>query len=403
MQNSVMGIAQDGLSAVNMFQPSLLAEDFLEQHYVFRRNVLRGQVEYRRIEEDESLFRPLTQEALNSIYLASKRALGEDVDIRSDIKMIVDSEEPENYNPVEQWLSALPAWDGEDRVMDFWRRIPGLSVEQVYLLSIWHRSCVVHWLGMDREHANECVPLLIGDQGCGKSTFCLRLLPQHLRTYYMDHFNLVNKFDKEMALSNSLLICLDEMDQYKTGQMAELKQALSKVCINGRRIYGRTIDMRKRFASFIATTNNRHPLCDPTGSRRYICLEVPKGQQIDNLTAIDYDQLYAQLVHEVTTLQQRSWFTREETIRLQELNASYEKAIDLQQMLTMFFSVPETKDASERVSIQQIRQTLKEEFPNIPEATLSSERIGRAMRSLSFESQRGKKGMYYIVAFRKAA
>ena len=45
--------------------------------------------------------------------------------------------------------------------------------------------------------------------------------------------------------------------------------------------------------SFLATTNDEHPLCDPTGSRRYLCLRVPDGEFIDNSSVINYDQLYA--------------------------------------------------------------------------------------------------------------
>ena len=135
---------------------------------------------------------------------------------------------------------------------------------------------------MDTLHGNEVVPTLIGPQGCGKTTFLRRLLPQHLREYYLDHLNLSNKFDKEMALTNNLLVNLDELDAIRPSQHAALKQTLSKSKVNGRPIYGCSQQDRPRFASFVATTNNPHPLTDATGSRRYICLTIPEGRFIDN-------------------------------------------------------------------------------------------------------------------------
>ena len=115
-----------------------------------------------------------------------------------------------------------------------------------------------------------------------KSTFVARLLPPELRVYYLDHLNLSNKFDKEMALTNNLIVNLDELDAIRPSQHAALKQTLSKSKVNGRPIYGASQDDRPRYASFVATTNNPHPLSDATGSRRYICLTIPEGLYIDN-------------------------------------------------------------------------------------------------------------------------
>lgn len=52
----------------------------------------------------------------------------------------------------------------------------------------------------------------------------------------------------------------------------------------------------ERYAS--AMTNNHHPLHDPTGSRRFLCIELPSGQRVNNETPIDYEQLYAQILAE---------------------------------------------------------------------------------------------------------
>ena len=185
------------------------------------------------------------------------------------------SEDVPAFDPIGYYLKNLPEWDGQNHIARLFSRLPGITTEQQGFLATWLLSAVAHWLQMDMLHGNECVPTLIGAQGCGKTTFFGRLLPPELREYYLDHLNLSNKFDKEMALTNNLIVNLDELEAIRPSQHAALKQTLSKSKVNGRRIYGATQDDRPRYASFVATTNNPHPLTDATGSRRYPVTEVP--------------------------------------------------------------------------------------------------------------------------------
>ena len=368
---------------------------FLEQNFQFRHNVLSGMVEYKKNGENDIPFHPLTNAGLNTLIIKAKVDMPEEANLKSDIKTYLESDMIPLHDPVKEYLANLPKWDGVDRIADFWKRIPNLSDEKIEFLHIWHLSTVVHWMGKDEEHGNETVPLFIGNQGCGKSTFCLHILPPQLRCYYLDHFNLGNKFDKEMALSNSLIICLDEIDQYKKGQIAELKQALSKVSVNSRKIYGRTIDHRQRYASFIATTNNRHPLMDKTGSRRYLTIGIPDGEFVDYKSAIEYDQLFAQLKHEIEVEQKRYWFTNDEIARIQELNTPFEATIDLEHMISSFFHKPENGEKCEGVTSMDIRKSLSLEYPEVPASNFSSIKIGLALKELKVKKMRSKRGITY--------
>lgn len=378
-----------------MEDDQLPVEYFLEQHYNFRHNVLSGMVEYKKTEEPDEKFSRLTSEAFNTIFIKAKREMPDDKSLKELIKAYVESDIPPIYNPVEMWLNSLAQWDGKDRVAEFLNRIPGLTDEQIAFLRIYLRSNVAHWLNMEQEYGNETVPLLIGDQGCGKSTFCVRFLPEHLRQYYLDHFNLANKFDKEMALSGCLLICLDEIDMYGARQMAQVKQALSKVKVNGRKIYGKTIDERKRFASFIATTNNRHPLVDKTGSRRFLTIEIPKGEFINNVDKIEYDQLYAQLLHEVRDEKLRYWYTNEETQRIQELNVPYEQTLDLEQMIDCTFRKPLGNEKHGSFTSLDIRKILKQQYPDVHDNQFNSIKIGKAMKEMKVSKVKSKRGVSY--------
>jgi predicted P-loop ATPase len=373
----------------------LVVEQFLHDNYRFRRNQLSGKTEFAIIshqadgdatEEEPTLhFRPLTEEELNSIILYAKREeVCEKGNPKGDITLYVRSAEVPLFNPVTHFLEHLPQWDGQNHVAALFSRLPGLSTEQHAFLAVWLRSCVAHWLQMDTLHGNEVVPTLIGAQGIGKTTFLRRLLPQELREYYLDHLNLSNKFDKEMALTNNLLVNLDELEAIRPSQQSELKQTLSKNKVNGRPIFGTSQADRLRYASFTATTNNPHPLTDVTGSRRYLCLSIPKGQLIDNTGDIDYGQLYAQVVYELQELKVPYWYSNEEVARIQELNLNYLAQKDISEILEICFRKPKEGETARAISTEKMLQIMKAEYPTIEISLKTKVALGRALKALNY-------------------
>ena len=390
----------------------LFIEQYLNDNYLFRRNALNGKVEFAVIRTDanghpvveEPLFRPLTQEALNSIIIRAKREeICEKGSPKQDIVEYVNSEEIPVFNPIRHFLDNLPKWDGQNHVARLFSRIPGLSTEQHAFLAIWLRSAVAHWLQLDTLHGNEVVPVLIGPQGCGKTTFLRRLLPTELRQYYLDHLNLSNKFDKEMALTNNVLVNIDEFETISPSQQSMLKQTISKSMVNGRPIFGKVQADRLRYASFVATTNNPHPLQDVTGSRRYICLEVPKGQQIDNVGDIDYQQLYAQVLYEIRQKNAPYWFNNEEVARIQELNLDFRQQTDIADMIRICFRKPEKGESAKAINCTDILKMIRKDYPNVPSTSSTKVRVGFNMKELGFESYVHAHVTYYYAVPLKTA
>ena len=396
INGEALGASKLGLLAVELF---------LSDNYNFRRNVLNGKLEFAVRSADGQLgdYRVLTQEALNSIVLRAKREEISEGNPKTEIQEYVNSEEVAVFNPIGDYLSSLPAWDGQNHVARLFSRLPGVSSEQLAYLSIWLRSTVAHWLQMDTLHGNEVVPTLIGPQGCGKTTFLRRLLPQHLREYYLDHLNLSNKFDKEMALTNNLLVNLDELDAIRPSQHAALKQTLSKSKVNGRPIYGCSQQDRPRFASFVATTNNPHPLTDATGSRRYICLTIPEGRFIDNSGNIDYDQLYAQVLYEVREQKAPYWFGNEEVRRIQEMNQEYMQKEDLAEIVDACFRKPKDGEQVKAMSTTQILNIIRSEYPSIAMTHRTKIDLGHTLKVLDYERREHGHVACYMVVPLKAA
>ena len=393
--------------AMNATLEGMLAvEQFLNDKYLFRRNVLNGKVEFSKKPPagGEPVWRPLTEQALNSVILEAMREdICEGKNPKTDIQTIINSEEVPTFDPIKAYLESLPAWDGQNHVAQLFGRIPGISSEQLAYLSVWLRSCVAHWMQMDTLHGNECVPTLIGAQGCGKTTFLRRLLPQTLRQYYLDHLNLSNKFDKEMALTNNLLVNLDELEAIRPSQHASLKQLLSKNKVNGRKIYGDSQDDRPRYASFTATTNNRHPLTDATGSRRYICLPIPDGQFINNDGEIDYDQLYAQVLYELRELKAPYWFNNDEVKRIQEMNQEFMQQKDMAEIVTVCFRKPKEGEQVKKLSSTDVLKLIQKEYPSIPINQSTKIHLGFAMKELGYENSKTGNVVFYRAVPLKAA
>lgn len=251
-------------------------DEFMKRRYQFRYNTMTSVVEYRELKSFRFDFRPVTSRVMNSISLNAQYEGLPAWD--PDIKRYIESDWVLTYNPIEEYLYHLPQWDGKDRIRTLANRVKCAQPEKWReRFHRWFLSMVAHWQGIDKQHSNSSVPLLIGDQGCGKSTFCSMLLPLHLRDYFTDSIDFSNKRNTELALNRYLLVNLDEFDSISPAYQGYMKHIVQKSVVQSRLPYQRATEALRRYATFIATSNNFDLLSDPTGSRRYICVEVGGG------------------------------------------------------------------------------------------------------------------------------
>ena len=196
---------------------------------------------------------------------------------------------------------------------------------------------------------------------------------------------------------------LDELEAIRPSQQAALKQTLSKNKVNGRPIYGCAQEDRPRFASFVSTTNNPHPLTDTTGNRRFICVRIPAGQFIDNTGKIDYGQLYAQVLYEIRELKSPYWFNNDEVARIQELNVEFMEQKDVTEAIHVCFRKPEEGEAFKRMKSSEVLQVLRHEFPSIPNTLKVATDVGVALNALGYEFKEHGHVKFYRVIPLKAA
>ncbi len=336
---------------------------FLNANYELRKNVMRGVAEYRMRTGLGFDFQDLTDEARNSITM---KALAQGVKCwDKDISRYVNSDDITQYEPMTDFLDHLPEWDGKDRVEALARRVKTDYEQWPYLFHIWMRSMVAMWRGKGRLTGNALVPILIGRQGCGKTSFCRILLPREQREYYNDRINFKNESDLNLGLTSFALINLDEFDKISQRQQIVLKYLVSTSDLKYRPPYGKAYSSHRRYASFIGTTNESMPLTDPSGSRRFICVTV-EGD-IDFNTPVEYEQLYAQLEYEVSEEKLRYYLTREEEQALMEHNLQYQRLSQLGEQLLALFEKPEgtsrsNPEGGKWMSLKEISARLKETF-----------------------------------------
>lgn len=264
-----------------------LTEEFMAACYEFRRNVLSDKYEMREVTElsaeaEEAAlhlnpWRAVTRESINTIARRAKRELSKKAGSKASIEEYIYSEETPDYDPIAEYLSKLPVWDGQDRE-------------------------------------------------------------------------------------------------------------------------------RLRYASFVATTNNPRPLQDKTGSRRYLCVQIPQDAIICNDRPIDYEQLYAQVLYEVREQKLPYWFTPAETRQIEEQNVKFQHVDDLESMLIACFRRPEAEEIVRPLMTSEVVGILTRSFPEMKVTAGMIVKVGRLLSALNFERKVVAKGtVYYIVPMKKSA
>ena len=163
----------------------------------------------------------------------------------------------------------------------------------------------------------------------------------------------------ERRLAEMGLLNLDEFDKFSPAKMPLLKNLMQMASLSLCKAYQKNYRVLPRIASFIGTSNRKDLLTDPTGSRRFICVEVEHPIDCE---AIEYEQLYAQL--KATILPgQRYWFTKEEEQELQKSNLSFYRQGPVEDVLRACYRSAERGEESELLSAADIFQCLKKKNP----------------------------------------
>ena len=371
-------------------------KSFLNRRFDFRYNRLTGVTEYREKEAVGMPFRPIDEREMNGMIVDAR--LAGIACWNSMIPTLVLSNKVESYHPFHLYMNELPDWDGTDRVTPLLMRV---SDDEMWLKGgrYWLRAMAAQWMGEERTHANALMPILVsGEQGLGKSTFCRQLLPDSLRSYYLDNLNLSPGTSPEKKLVNKGLINLDEFDKTSEKRQPDLKnllQMLSVPIYRGKRLGYVT---EPRLASFIGTTNSCQILCDVTGSRRFLCVEV---KQYISDEALEHKQLYAQLKQELAR-GERDYLTKDEERELQLRNKRYYRQSVLEDVFFSCFRIPEDEEEGRWFTAAQMFQVMTKRNPSALRG-ISAKQLSHRLSGLGLKYKHTNHGNYYQVVLQDSA
>ena len=382
---------------------------FLTSRYRFRFNVLTEETEVAAMEngipDDHLRYAKVDERWMNTL---SMEAIETGIDCWDrDIQRFVRSRRISEYHPFTAYFEQLSEWDGTDRVSALARRVSDNPV-WVNGFHRWMLGLSAQWMQFHPDtnnanransinRANSVAPLLVSSrQGLGKSTFCRLLMPDALKAYYTESYDLSSPASAEAKLAAYGLINLDEFDKLSASKMPLLKNLMQASALNIRKAYKRSASALPRIASFIGTSNREDLLVDRTGSRRFLCVSLEHA--IDCTTPVEYEQLYAQLKAEILS-GERSWFNKEEEQAIQQHNALFYKHIPEEEVFRLCFRFATQEDHPQEVltlSATQLFERMKAAHPSVMRG-MTAYSLSRILPQLGERVHTAKGNVYRVV------
>lgn len=197
------------------------------------------------------------------------------------------------YNSVEQYLNSL-IWDGKPRIatllVDYFGAEENIYTKEVMLIVLPNavERAIIGGTKFDQ------VPILVGPQGSGKSTFLEKLGGQ----WFNDSLQTFEGKDAYELIQGSWVVELPELAAFRKSEIDKIKQFISKTKDNFRAAYAKRVKESRRRCVFFGTTNNHEFLRDSTGERRFwpvvLGVTTPTKSVFDDLTPDEVDQIWAE-------------------------------------------------------------------------------------------------------------
>lgn len=357
-----------------------LIEEYLDGHFVLRRNVVLCQLEYLRAGDREENWCPMTDYEENSIL---RELLLHSFKVKANLlHNILNSDYVHLFDPFQSYMDSLPAWDGATDYLGQLAATVTTTNQEAFDKDFrkWMVATVAGWLMKDV--CNETVLAFSGPQGSYKTTFLCNLIPPQLHRYSDSITGIPATDDKDarMKLAQCGIINLEEVEALNHHEQAQFKSMLTVKSINERPAYARNKEVMPRRAAFTASTNQEEVINDTTGGRRWVYAQVVGIKSPYGFT-FPYEGMYAQ-AYALLKGGFQYWYDSKETVDLNRRNEAFRAVSVEEEQLAVCFRRPEEWENYDLLTASQIMERMMM-FLHI---TMSRVNLGRALKAAGYES-----------------
>lgn len=326
---------------------------------------------------------------------------------------LINSDFSEKYNPLLDYLTALPAWDGKtDYIQMLADRIHIANTDGAhhtqedfrYFFKKWFVAMVVTWV--TDTVVGQTILIFVGKGGLFKTTFFDKLLPKILHDYFINE-STASYTDKDFmeAMASKALMCLDEFETAFGKNLSAFKSCVTKLFFSIRRPYDKYRTELPHRAAMCGTSNSVQIISEEENRRYSPWLIESIDSPIDH--PIDYQHVYAQAValgKEVMERQRKHedgwvfWLTTEDIEVMREHNKMFMISNYMEDQILRYYRVP-GKDVEARYIKFRYSSEILERIGGCPALSryIYQQNLASTLLRLGFERKRRSKGMGWFV------
>ena len=326
---------------------------------------------------------------------------------------LINSDFSEKYNPLLDFLTSLPAWDGKtDYIQMLADRIHIADTDGAhhtqedfrYFFKKWFVAMVVTWV--TDTVVGQTILIFVGKGGLFKTTFFDKLLPKILHEYFINE-STASYTDKDFmeAMASKALMCLDEFETAFGKNLRAFKSCVKKLFFSIRRPYDKYRTELPHRAAMCGTSNSVQIISEEENRRYSPWLIESIDSPIDH--PIDYQHVYAQAValgKEVMERQRKHedgwvfWLTTEDIEVMREHNKMFMISNYMEDQILRYYRVP-GKDVEARYIKFRYSSEILERIGGCPALSryIYQQNLASTLLRLGFERKRRSKGMGWFV------